>query len=176
MEDWRMTTYADVNAAWSYPLPAITREEAMRAYQKLAAHYKEPAYRRQPRRCWISLQPTRNLNRGWARLVHDVSHIWHSRRMPNFQDHGGAHAAFELEVVRYVLAKGWLDGRLRPRKMPRKPAKARPTSDQRLTQVLEAKARWEARRRRAEAALARLARRERGLRLALARKAVSPAA
>jgi hypothetical protein len=163
-----LTTYADVNAAWPKVMPAISREEAIRARNRLAKHYKMlPTL--WLRRCWLSSQPTRNLNRGWARMIHDLSHRWHRRRYPNLKDHGGAHADFELEMVKYVCARGWLDGRLRS-KPKVKPVKAAPTAEQRIEHVRAAMRRWETKRKRAETALATLRRRERGLLLAQARK------
>lgn len=59
---------------------------------------------------------------GWYSLVHHVSHYAHLRlayieglsgrqRKP----HSGSHARLETEMIRYVVAQGWLDGKLKPK-------------------------------------------------------------
>lgn len=118
-----MSPYDAVNAAWPEQIPPITREEARRASTKLFAHFG--GRNRPVRKCWIVLSDrpnrTNDLSRGWRRLVHDVSHyVWDDRKSKLFKDHGGLHATLELEMVHYVLEKGWLTGALRI------PEKARP--------------------------------------------------
>jgi hypothetical protein len=112
--------YAAVNGAWpGTTLPAITRDEAQRAAKRLMLHFspnKVQARRsRWCRRVWISTRPLpTGTGRGWWRLVHDVSHHVHRQALPHFKDHGLAHADLERKMVGYVVAQGWLDGRLRP--------------------------------------------------------------
>lgn len=104
--------YGEVNGAWpAGPLPAITREEARRASRRLAKHFK--GSRRRVRRCWISLKPTTSSNKGWHRLVHDMSHYIFREQNWNAKSHGGYHAKYEKQMIEYVVSRGWLDGRLK---------------------------------------------------------------
>lgn len=122
-------TYDDVNATWPETLPPITRSEASRACRRLAVHFdgREATrgaiyrYTRTPRRCWISTKPLpRGVDRGWWRLVHDVSHLVFRRQNRHTVrgGHGGWHAELERKMVEHVLANGWLDGRLKTVKAP----------------------------------------------------------
>src|SRR5215510_11868328 len=86
-------------------LPAITRQEAERAARRLYRRFGGVAhmaviddgtggtvkrhamkFRGPVRRCWISTRalPASQLNRGWARLIHDISHRIFARRHPSF--------------------------------------------------------------------------------------------
>lgn len=128
--------YGEVNGAWpAGPLPAITREEARRAARRLARHFHlgaSPVMRRgYVRRVWISSKPTTRRDKGWHRLVHDVSHIIFARENPNAKDHGGYHAKYEKAMIEYAIARGWLDGRLKTKA----PAKLAP--DVRLQKKLD---------------------------------------
>jgi hypothetical protein len=110
--------YDSVNAVWPATLPAITREEATRAARKLMDHFyqrRDGGGRRWCRQVWISARPLSNgTARGWWRLVHDVSHrVFDLQNRKTFRGHSGWHAELELEMVRYVVEHGWLDGRLR---------------------------------------------------------------
>lgn len=111
--------YAVVNALWqSYP--PITRPEAARAARKLRAHFRmRPS--EYVRRCWISLQGGRS-DKGWHRLVHDLSHTHSRREYRTLRPHGPHHAKIEREMVEYVLSQGWLEGTLRPKPPQRQPA------------------------------------------------------
>lgn len=156
------TTYDPVNALWPERLPAITAYEAKRAARKLARHFKG-TIRYTPRRCWISAKPLgKGVPRGWWRLVHDVAHIIFAQQNPgSFHNHSGWHAELEMQMVAYVIGKGWLEGALKP---VRKPA---PTTDERrLTEYNHAVAQvliWEARHRRAASRIKAWKRREREL-------------
>lgn len=155
--------YAPVNAIWPTTLPAITREEARRAAKRLMRHFakRDTAWLR---RCWIALDPARasGLDRGWRRLVHDVSHRVYSLhrargtgKLPRI--HGGFHANLERDMAAYVLAQGWLDGRLKPAPT----AKRILTPNDKLAKIQAAIRRWESKRKRAETALKKLRAKER---------------
>lgn len=159
----QMTTYDDVNAAWPADLPTITVADAGRVAQRLWRSFasKEGAraeglrrYKRKPRRCWGSTDRTRNsLSAGWRRTVHDVSHIMLEQANPLVKAHGTVHAELELRLIRHVLDKGWLAPKpVKPKPDPRAVRHAR---------VLAAIERWEAKARRADRALRKLARQRR---------------
>lgn len=154
--------YAAVNAAWPASLPVVTVEHSGKMAQRLwkAFASREGAkpeglrrYQRKPRRCWGSTDRTRNsLSAGWRRMVHDVSHIMLTSANPLRKDHGSIHADLELRLIQHVLTKGWLDPQ------PAKPAKPKPDK---LASILARIERWEAKQRRAENALRKLARQRR---------------
>ena len=150
MEDF----YAEANAAWPRELTAITREEARRAAAKLMRHFvgQRSTGGQWVRRCWIARTPPfGSLNRGWRRLVHDVSHRAFELTTKNTRPHGGAHAKLELAMIQYVVAEGWLTGLSRVRRLPT------PTTPAlRLARVLVAVKRWETKRKRAENAIKKL--------------------
>lgn len=109
--------YAPVNTGWPAgpaPLPPVTREEATRAAARLVKHFKGPRHAARVRRVWITRDSYSGLQRGWRRLVHDVSHrVYDAQRSRLLRPHGGIHAHLEREMVEYVVTKGWLTGTLR---------------------------------------------------------------
>lgn len=112
-----MGTYDNVDPMWPSPLPPCSRAEAERAAAGLRRKFKMMPSKR-VRVCWVSLEG-RRLDKGWARLVHDLSHT-HSRvQFPSLPPHGPHHARIERDMIAYVLGIGWLDGRLKPK--PAKP-------------------------------------------------------
>jgi hypothetical protein len=141
--------YDKVNALWT-TYPPITREEAVKAAKRIRKRFKMfPS--RAIRRCWISLEG-RRLDKGWPRLVHDLSHRHARQQFPRERPHGPHHAAIEHEMIQYVLSTGWLEGKLRPKAPP--PV----TTNDKLQRLLRRKASWEAKERRAANALKKLAR------------------
>jgi hypothetical protein len=54
------------------------------------------------RRVWVSRVPTSGHDKGWGRLIHDVSHMIHKYRHPNQKPHGNLHPQIEREVQIYV--------------------------------------------------------------------------
>lgn len=153
-----MDEYTPVNEVWPADLPSLTRDEARRAARKLIHHFGGRRRVRWVRRCWVAASPPFNtVHRGWRRLVHDVSHRVWTREAPKARAHGKHHATLELEMSRYVLARGWLTGTLKAAEH-RRPA---PTADQKLARTLAALKRWETKRRRAETAMKKLRRRVR---------------
>lgn len=114
--------YEEANTVWPAELPAITAQEAARAARKLTRHFGKRKSGR-VRRCWVRLKPPFNiLRRGWRRLVHDVSHRvyrYEFKKRAGFGEHGAQHALLELEMVKYVIEHGWLNGALRSEPKPR---------------------------------------------------------
>ncbi len=136
--------YAATNQAWPATLPPITRHEARRAARKLMRHFakRETAWLR---RCWISTRPLqRETPRGWWRLVHDVSHrVFRLTNRNIARSHGGWHAELELEMVRYVIEHGWLEGKLKPAERKRVPMSETERRDHRLEHARRMLAKWE---------------------------------
>ena len=135
-------TYGKVNRMWPDQIPPITKEEAFKAYKLLTRKFgskkvwseylnewetkKLYVGRQKPRRCWICLSGNCNLlDRGWRRLVHDISHRVYDWRFPkSSRDHNIAQAKIEQEMAQYVIDSGWLDGKLKSK------PKAKPTKDE----------------------------------------------
>lgn len=165
------TRYHAVNDAWNLARkPAVTRVEAERAQRALirkfgkAREYPAQRYDVRPwpvRRCWISAKNNPGSDKGWERLVHDVSHHIFRKRYPSFRPHHPMHARLELEITMHVLTSGWLDGALKPK------PKLRPSSEERRTtkivRIDASLARWDSKRRRAETAIQKLERQRRAL-------------
>ena len=142
--------YDRVNALW-VSHPPITSEEARRAAKRLKRKFKV-RWRRDLRRCWVSLKGRRS-DKGWHRLVHDISHMASREQFPRERPHGPHHAKIEREMVEYVLAQGWLDGRLRKKAPTPKPK----TDGDKVARLHARVALWDSKRRRAENALKKLA-------------------
>lgn len=165
--------YDSIAQLWStVTVPAITRGEAERAAARIYRRFGAvkfggprmlyPARFRGPaRRCWISPRGNGGSDKGWQRLVHDVSHRIFAHRHPKFRPHAGGHANLELEIAEFVVRSGWLSGTLKPRQ------RAKPTALERrankIARTEAAIARWEAKRRRADKALQKMRRRYRAL-------------
>lgn len=165
--------YDAVNAMWSrVTLPPVTRIEAERAARRLYRHFGGLSlggpnmlgpvrFNGEVRRCWIISRTNAGLEKGWPRLVHDVSHRIFERRHPNFRPHAGGHATLEREIAEFVVQSRWLEGTLKPRP-PAKPTVSERRA-KRIAQTEAAIARWQSKRRRADMALKKLSRRHRDL-------------
>jgi hypothetical protein len=117
--------YDPVNDLWPTVLPPITAQEADAARRALVKRFgvrddacalqSRPMTDHRPvRRVWVSRKPTGVMGRGWARLVHDVSHRVFKYRHPGWRTHEHGHAVLELEMAWYVLTQtDWLQGGLR---------------------------------------------------------------
>lgn len=164
--------YAPIDALWlSVRRPPISRIEAERAARRICRHFgavahggrmTHPArFDGEVRRCWITPRINDGLDKGWPRLVHDISHRIFAARHPDFRPHAGGHAVLEREITEYVIQQGWLSGALKP------PARRKATPEERrakrLAQTEAAIAHWDSKRRRAETALRKLRRRHRAL-------------
>ena len=171
----RKEWYARVNAAWpSGPLPSLTGQEAVDVAAKLTrfaiGNYDkgfdsivETSGRRET---WVYGRVLYvNPAKGWHDLVHSLSH-WCHRMTWRAKGHDSSHARMELRMIREVIKRGWLDGRLR------KPEKAAPTREEkrekRLAGLNARLDRWEKKQRRAETAIKKLKRQIRDARRAIA--------
>jgi len=157
----RKEWYERVNAAWPNDLPPLSGGEAIRAACKLYrfatgrtwyGEVRETGGRRYTdiRRGVIYVNPAGNdpRNPGWRGLVHELSHS------VLYAPHGGEHARLELRMIKEVLKRGWLDGRLKDKERPE------PTKEdakwERLRRLYVRRDAWETKKRRAERALAKL--------------------
>jgi len=112
--DW----YERVNAAWPAQVPALTAAEATKAVRRLLRFCKVA---RLPvkitsgnRHNWVHGGAFHiNLDKGWRELVHSVGHWAYFRRGTDPTPHNKSHARLELRLVRQVVKRGWLDGRLK---------------------------------------------------------------
>ena len=135
--------YGQVNRMWPDELPILEKIEAERAYKRLINKFGSKkvwseysskwitkklsvrltrkrgtkTWKVKVRKCWLSLNgDTNSLSKGWRRLVHDVSHRVYDFRFPNSsEDHNIAQAKIEQEMAQYVIAQGWLEGKLKPK-------------------------------------------------------------
>jgi hypothetical protein len=59
-----------------------------------------------------------NPQQGWHGLVHLLSHYCHDRLNRDDQPHGSGHARLEIRMIKEVVRRGWLDGRLKSQPKP----------------------------------------------------------
>jgi hypothetical protein len=123
--DW----YERVNATWPKDVPALSAAEAIRAGRKLYRFgmrrtFKGPVRVTSGNRyTWIRRgEMLVNPQHGWHGLVHLLSHYCHRRLKPEEMPHGRVHAQLEIRMIKEVLRRNWLDGKLRSQPKPPKPA------------------------------------------------------
>jgi hypothetical protein len=105
-----------------------------------------------------------NPDRGWKHLLHDLSHLFVQRSNPGVKPHIKFHARFEAKLIREVIKRGWLDGRLRDKPAAAIEAPAPGLNDKRqakLTRIEAALVRWESKQKRAQRAIAKLVKQQR---------------
>jgi hypothetical protein len=154
----RREWYRRVNAAWPENVPKLTAEEAVRAAKRLYRFergytWRGPVKVTSGRRSSAIRGGVIIVNPigGWHELVHLLSHYLSPGK------HGADHARCELRLIKEVIRRGWLDGKLRSEPKPAAPA---PTPDdvraEKKARIEERIARWESKKRRAETALKKL--------------------
>lgn len=174
----RREWYKRVNETWpDGTLPALTADEAIRATRKLwrfalgetLFDVTMTSGRNQTR---MSIPSSNHLagglstaivnpDKGWKDLVHSLSHWAHYRRVRrgdflNYtpSNHSADHAMMERRMIKVVLRRGWLDGKLKtPAKAPPPPNGQDAEKLQRLQARIES---WKRKARRAENALKKL--------------------
>lgn len=163
-------------AAWPQPMPELTGPEAVRAARRLwrfamGTTFAGPvnithgnranAIRWQGSRLALFVNPSR----GWKNFVHEFSHEFVFRCNPQDRPHSKFHVRFESKLVREVIRRGYLDGKLRDKpKAAVSISKADTLADRQrdeLARIDAAVDRWERKRLRAVRALAKLAKRRR---------------
>ena len=81
---------------------------------RLIRPLRKKSYETWTRKCWICLSgDSSTLHNGWRRLIHDVSHMVHKWLRPNMNHHCYQQAQLELDMIKYVQFKGWLNGTLK---------------------------------------------------------------
>lgn len=151
----RRAWYQRVNAAWPAAMPPLTGEEAVRAFRRLyrfgrgrtlASKVGVTSGRRYTG--WAAGQYWVNPERGWHHLVHVLSHLCEP------SGHNSAHARMELRMIKEVVRRGWLEGRLRsPERAPSAPVDVRAV---RYGRLLEREVAWRRRAKRAATALRKI--------------------
>lgn len=173
----RTEWYRRVNASWPDTVPRLTAEEAVRAAKRLYRFgmkrtWTGPVRVTSGRRhTWVRWDRTGttaqrvlfvNPEKGWHDLVHALSHYCHDRTASvEDQGHTAAHARCEMRMIKEVIRRGWLEGKLKDTPavalVPNPPAvDARAVKMARTAAAIE---RWERKQRRAETALKKLRRR-----------------
>jgi hypothetical protein len=178
--------HRDAPSSWPATIPELTAADAERAVRRLwrwaeggtCPPIVPTSGNRYTWTCWQRRQSAGgvdlgselcirvNASRGWRHLAHDLSHLFFRRANPGARPHDKAHARFEARLVREIIKRGWLE----PRSEPLAPAPAVPVGDAKLearraklARVEASIERWQAKQRRAERALAKLARQRSGL-------------
>jgi len=165
--------YRDLNGVWPGSVPRLTEAEAKRAARLLYHRFfrkgrvkveisNRISYAQLPMGGLVVVNPARQ---GWREMVHSLSHRFHGRLRPRDKGHGDNHRTLELEMIRHVIASGWLDGKLIPK--PRAKAPAKPKHHPRVVEHERVVARikaWTTKAKRAETALKKLHKEEQRLR------------
>lgn len=156
----RAEWYKRVNAAWPSPIPPLTAAEAIRAGKRLYRFGMKRTFRGPVRvtsgnrYTWIRRgEMLVNPSHGWHGLVHLLSHYCHSRRHPDENPHSGEHARCEIRMIKEVIKRGWLEGKL---KSEPKPTPAKPTASSKLDALRAREKRWITRTKRAATALKKI--------------------
>jgi hypothetical protein len=160
--------YKAVNSVWPEKTSALTEQEAIAVVKRLWRKFmgRPCPYRVKItsgnrynwiRRGTLFVNPDGHHCGGWHDLTHDLSHLFH-RRLNGGRPHANQHAYLERQMREYVLANGWLDGKL---KKPERPAKPRDVVAERYARLQKREADWEKKLSRAENALARVQRQRR---------------
>lgn len=158
--------YERANALWPKPLPALTYPEAVRAARRLYRYVRKHkcpwTFREATGRVgtWmgvdgfhINVREENAVHVGWEGLVHSLSHYLFSDDKP----HSKGHARLEARMIKQVIRRGWLDGRLKDAaKAPPTPADKDAKEIERIMAGLE---RWAAKKQRAERAIRKLEKR-----------------
>lgn len=125
----RRVWYERVNAAWpAGTLPALTGPEAIRAAKKLYRFAIGHTWRGEVRLTTGNRATWErggvlyvNASRGWSSLVHLMSHLADVWQRPRDHGHDNQHAKLELRMVKEVVRRGWLDGKLKDKPRTVKP-------------------------------------------------------
>lgn len=160
--------YSPVEALWAtvaHDLTTPTRAMAKTAVRRILRGFdtsldramgqvsiaSRPAhYIHEVRRVWVGQRSAFDgyLDKGWPRLVHDVSHAIFRVRQPRARPHDPGHDTLELEIAQYVIGQDW--------HIAVEVKKPKATVDDKLA-VLDARiARWTTKQKRATTALRKL--------------------
>lgn len=155
----RREWYRRVNATWPEKVPKLTVEEAVRAAKRL--------YRFERGRTWTGEVRVTSGRRasairggviivnplgGWHELVHLLSHYLSPGK------HGADHARCEIRMIKEVVRRGWLEGKLKSPEKPLVTVTVDEVRAKRKGRLLERLRKWESRKKRAETAIRKLRR------------------
>jgi len=153
-----------VNSKWpaklAAPEPAEAVSGARRLYRRAVGHpWRGKIVLTSGRNhTWIRygvfyINPNERYNGrgGWPEIVHSIAHLAHRRKHPNDRPHSHNELYIERDLVDYVLAQGWLDGKLKP-----KPKPPRDIVRDRYARILAREKAWQAKQQRAKRALAKV--------------------
>lgn len=162
---------------WPEHIPELTEVEAIRAARRLwrfscgttfsgvvkvtsGNRYNRIAWERSVRCIYV------NPERGWRDFVHELSHAF-DYVVNGESSHNKHHHRFEVKLVKEVVRRGYLDGKLRD---PVESTNVVPIVDQkmlerrkRLDAIEMRMINWQRKQQRAERAIAKLNRQKRGL-------------
>jgi hypothetical protein len=172
-EDYTMTVKSaydpiDIHTAapglWPQTIPPLTAPEAERAVRRLwrfamGQTLEMPIkFTSGNRYTWVHNYEVRvNPGRGWRHLIHDLSHLFVSRANYNEKPHSKFHARFEAKLVKEVIKRGWLEGKLRDApKPPPPPVQLDDKRREKLDRLQQRALAWERKQKRAERALAKI--------------------
>lgn len=162
--------YERVNSQWPAEVPLPSSEEAKKAARKLYRFVigrklelpinlvsgNRYSYARSGK---LNINPnSKHHGGGWKAMVHDLSH-WLHRKISNDKPHAASHARLELRLIKEVVKRGWLTGSLLSAEEPAKPEpSAKTVQALRYQRILKRRGAWEAKQKRAQRALRKLAR------------------
>lgn len=181
----RKEWYTRVNTTWPKEVPPLTGEEATRAVRKLWRKFRKVkcmlpiVVTSGNRYTWVYNGQVRvNAEAGWKALVHNLSHYFHRRRQTGVEEdarvgpHHKTHARLELRMIREVVKRGWLRGKLRS--VPKPPTATLDPGHEKLKRLDARIVRWESRLKRSQNALRKLIRSRKALCRRLEKQAVLP--
>lgn len=161
-------------AAWPVVIPPLTAPEAERAFRRLYRYSTGRLYkgeitiasgnRRALRMGWSKATNHRaafiNPSQGWRDFAHDASH-WFDRIVNGETKHGTHHARFEAKLIRQIVTRGYLDGKLLDLARPEPEIVGDPKAEariSRLARIDELDTAWKRKLSRAERAISKLER------------------
>jgi hypothetical protein len=141
-----------VNQHFGAAQPILSPEESIAAAKKLYRTVMGHAFSgvikltSGNRYTWVKVQPVRQPGGGYARkrvmsvnpdhrelsarglraLIHDLSHYCHGQLHPNDAPHSRRQAQLEGRMVRAALARGFLEGKLKPKEKAEPEPKVKP--------------------------------------------------
>lgn len=168
---------------WPDKVPTLTAVEAVRATRRLYRFALGETcmrtitvtsgnrYSGYGRRGAIMVNP----DKGWRELLHDLSHYFVDIANDGTErGHTKFHARFETKLIREVVRRGWLTGKLRDKPKPAKEAtEPDPNAARRdkLARLEDRAVKWERKAERAKRALAKLNKQRRYYERAIAKAA-----
>jgi len=122
-----------VNNKWPSNAPRPTDQEALSGAKRLYRKAMGKPWKgkmilvRGNRHTWIrglegrfEVNPNRSRGYGgWKGIVHGISHYCHRRLHPGDRPHSNRQARLERDLTDYVLEKGFLEGKLKSKALPK---------------------------------------------------------